>query len=211
MIRDYNVVFKLPCEKTFKFNILVCNDGYDPTTEVGNYPSKYMLDYFLLYVPQLQDYSGSEISNGTVVSVQQKINAYTRIPSADPSDAETDSEHKEEPLPSLKSLYWKNGYIVKTRGNGFGIVSNDVIFCNAGAIHKSNLDDSLISNPINCPGYANDIVEVWDNAAICHFNPYSAEDVHRHCRLVWTRPIVMTREEIERKLNLPKGSLVIKD
>ena len=207
MMREYNIVFKLPCEKTFTFDILVCNDGYDPTKEIGNYPSKYMLDYFLLYVPQLQDYSGSEISNGTVVSVQQKINAYTRTP----SDSETESEHKEEPTLSLKSLYWKNGYIVKTRGNGFGIISNDVIFCENGSIHKSKLDDSLISNPINCPGYANDIIEVWDNAAICHFNPYSAEDVHRHCRLVWTRPIVMTREEIERKLNLPKGSLIIKD
>ena len=212
MMREYNVVFKLPCEKTFTFDILVCNDGYDPTTEVGNYPSKYMLDYFLLYVPQLQDYSGSEISNGTVVSVQQKINAYTRIPSVNTdTESETESEHKEEPTLSLKSLYWKNGYIVKTRGNGFGIVSNDVIFCNAGTIHKSNLDDSLISNPINCPSNANDIIEVWDNSAICHFNPYSAEDVHRRCRLVWTRPIEMTRAEIERKLNLPKGSLVIKD
>ena len=160
-----------------------------------------MLDYFLLYVPSLQDYSGSEISNGTVVAVCQKINDNT----------ESESKHKEDATPSFKSLYWKNGYIVKTRGNGFGIVSNDVIFCENGSIHKSKLDDSLISNPINCPGYANDIVEVWDNAAICHFNPYSAEDVHRHCRLVWTRPIVMTRAEIERKLNLPKGSLVIKD
>ena len=103
MMREYNIVFKLPCEKTFTFDILVCNDGYDPTTEVGNYPSRYMLDYFLLYIPQLQDYSGSEISNGTVVSVQQKINAYTRIPSVD-DDTETESEHKEEPTPSLKSL-----------------------------------------------------------------------------------------------------------
>ena len=211
MMREYNVVFKLPCEKTFTFDILVCNDGYDPTTEVGNYPSKYMLDYFLLYVPQLQDYSGSEISNGTVVSVQQKINAYTRIPSPDPSDAETDSEHKEEPLPSLKSLYWKNGYIVKTRGNGFGIVSNDVIFCNAGTIHKSNLDDSLISNPINCPSNANDIIEVWDNTATRPFNPYSTAEVRRYCRLVWSRFVEMSIEEIERKLNLPKGTLVIKD
>ena len=101
MMREYNVVFKLPCEKTFTFDILVCNDGYDPMTEVGNYPSRYMMDYFLLYVPQLQDYSGSEISNGIVVSVQQKINAYTRMSSAEPSD----SEHKEEPTPSLKSLY----------------------------------------------------------------------------------------------------------
>ena len=205
-MREYNIVFKLPCEKTFTFDILVCNDGYGPTKETGNYPSRYMLDYFLLYVPQLQEYSGSEISNGTVVSVQQKINAYTRIQSVD-DDTETESEHKEEPLPSLKSLYWKNGYIVKTRGNGFGIISNDVIFCNAGSIHKTDLDDSLMGD--SC--HANDIIEVWDNAAICHFNPYSAEDVHRHCRLVWTRPIEMTRAEIERKLNLPKGSLVIKD
>ena len=201
MMREYNIVFKLPCEKTFTFDILVCNDGYDPTKEIGNYPSKYMLDYFLLYVPQLQDYSGSEISNGTVVSVCQKINDNT----------ESESKHKEDATPSFKSLYWKNGYIVKTRGNGFGIISNDVIFCENGSIHKSKLDDSLISNPINCPGYANDIIEVWDNAAICHFNPYNIEDVRKNCRLVWTRPIEMTREEIERKLNLPKGSLVIKD
>ena len=207
MMREYNVVFKLPCEKTFTFDILVCNDGYDPTTEVGNYPSKYMLDYFLLYVPQLQDYSGSEISNGTVVSVQQKINAYTRIPSADPSDAETDSEHKEEPLPSLKSLYWKNGYIVNTRDNGYGVISNDVVFCNAGSIHKSDLDNSLISDSY----HANDIIEVWDNTATRPFNPYSTAEVRRYCRLVWSRFVEMSREEIERKLNLPKGSLVIKD
>ena len=203
MMREYNIVFKLPCEKTFTFDILVCNDGYDPTTEVGNYPSRYMLDYFLLYVPQLQDYSGSEISNGTVVSVIQKINAYTRIP----SDSETESEHKEEPTLSLKSLYWKNGYIVKTRGNGFGIISNDVIFCNAGSIHKTDLDDSLMGD--SC--HANDIIEVWDNAAICHFNPYSTVEVRRYCRLVWSRFVEMSIEEIERKLNLPKGSLVIKD
>ena len=167
-----------------------------------------MLDYVLYYVSQLQDYSGSEISNGTVVSVNLKknlepkrktVNVYTK----------TESENKEEPTPSFKSLYWKNGYIVKTRGNGFGIISNDVIFCESGSIHKSSLDDSLISNPINYPGNANDIIEVWDNSAICHFNPYSADDVHRRCRLVWTRPIEMTREEIERKLNLPKGSLII--
>ena len=166
-----------------------------------------MLDYFLLYVPQLQDYSGSEISNGTVVSVQQKINAYTRTP----SDSETESEHKEEPTLSLKSLYWKNGYIVKTRGNGFGIISNDVIFCNAGTIHKSSLDESLISNPINCLGNANDIIEVWDNTATCPFNPYSTVEVRKNCRLVWSRFVEMSREEIEKKLNLPKGSLVIKD
>ena len=202
MIKDYDVIFKLPCEKIYTINILVSDDDdYDPTTEVGSHPSRHMLDYFLLYVPSLQDYSGSEISNGTVVAVCQKINDNT----------ESESKHKEEPTPSFKSLYWKNGYIVKTRGNGFGIISNDVIFCENGSIHKSKLDDSLISNPINCPGYANDIIEVWDNAAISHFNPYSAEDIHRHCRLVWTRPIEMTREEIERKLNLPKGSLVIKD
>ena len=201
MTREYDVVFKLPCEKTFKFNIFVCEDEYDPTKEIGRYPSHHLQDYFLLYVPSLKDYSGFEISNGIVMSVSLKKN----------DDTETESENKEEPTPSFKSLYWKNGYIVKTRGNGFGIISNDVIFCENGSIHKSKLDDSLISNPINCPGYANDIIEVWDNAAICHFNPYSAEDVHRHCRLVWTRPIVMTREEIERKLNLPKGSLVIID
>ena len=202
MIIDYDVIFKLPCEKIYTINILVSDDDdYDPTTEVGSHPSRHMLDYFLLYVPSLQDYSGSEISNGTVVAVCQKINDNT----------ESESEHKEKPTPSFKSLYWKNGYIVKTRGNGFGIISNDVIFCENGSIHKSKLDDSLISNPINCPGYANDIIEVWDNAAICHFNPYNIEDVRRCCRLVWTRPIVMTREEIERKLNLPKGSLVIKD
>ena len=207
MIKDYDVIFKLPCDKVFTFNILVGDDDYDPTTEVGKYPSRHLLDYFLLYVPQLQDYSGSEISNGTVVSVRQKYNVELERRNI----KNEESENKEEPTPSFKSLYWKNGYIVKTRGNGFGIISNDVIFCENGSIHKSKLDDSLISNPINCPGYANDIIEVWDNAAICHFNPYSAEDVHRHCRLVWTRPIEMSRAEIERKLNLPKGSLVIKD
>ena len=201
MTREYDVVFKLPCEKTFKFNIFVCEDEYDPTKEIGRYPSHHLQDYFLLYVPSLKDYSGFEISNGIVMSVSLKKN----------DDIETDSEHKEEPLPSLKSLYWKNGYIVKTRGNGFGIVSNDVIFCNAGTIHKSNLDDSLISNPINCPSNANDIIEVWDNTATRPFNPYSTAEVRRYCRLVWSRFVEMSIEEIERKLNLPKGTLVIKD
>ena len=207
MIRDYDVVFKLPCEKTFTFNILVSEDDYDPTTEVGNHPSQHMRDYYLFYVLQLQDYSGSEISNGTVVTVRQKFAVRLKHPSVN-DDAEHEFKNElEEAIPSLKSLYWKNGYIVNTRGNGYGIISNDVIFCNAGSIHKTDLDDSLMGD--SC--HANDIIEVWDNAAICHFNPYSAEDVHRYCRLVWTRTIEMSREEIERKLNLPKGSLVIKD
>ena len=204
MIKDYDIVFKLPCEKVFTFNILVGGDeDYDPTTEVGKHPSQHMLDYFLYYVSQLQDYSGSEISNGTVVSVCLKESRNIK---------EDDFKNEpEEAVPSFKSLYWKNGYIVKTRGNGFGIISNDVIFCESGSIHKSVLDDSLISKPINCPGNANDIIEVWDNAAIRQFNPFNAEEIRICCRLVWTRPIEMSREEIERKLNLPKGSLVIKD
>ena len=198
MIKDYDVIFKLPCEKIYTINILVSDDDdYDPTTEVGSHPSRHMLDYFLLYVPSLQDYSGSEISNGTVVAVCQKINDNT----------ESESEHKEKPTPSFKSLYWKNGYIVKTRGNGFGIISNDVIFCESGSIHKSILNDSLLDD--SC--HADDIIEVWDNAAIRQFNPFNAEEIRICCRLVWTRPIEMSREEIERKLNLPKGSLIIKD
>ena len=206
MIIDYDVVFKLPCEKTFTFNISVGADDYDPTTEVGNHPSRLMLDYFLLYVPQLQDYSGSEISKGTVVSVRRKENDVPKRKNIN-TVAENESEHKENAAPSFKSLYWKNGYIVKTRGNGFGIVSNDVIFCESGSIHKSILDDSLLDD--SC--HADDIIEVWDNAAISHFNPYSAEDVRKNCRLVWTRFVKMSRAEIERKLNIPKGSLVIKD
>lgn len=204
MTRDYDVVFKLPCEKTFKFNIFVCEDDYDPTTEVGNCPSRHLLDYFLLYIPQLQDYSGSEISNGTVVSVSPKKNLE---PKRKPINTYTKSENKEEPTPSLKSLYWKNGYIVKTRSNGYGIVSNDVIFCENGSIHKSILDDSLIDNSCR----SNDIIEVWGNTAIRAFNPFNAEEISRCCRLVWTRFVEMTLEEIEKKLNLPKGSLVIKD
>ena len=207
MIRDYDVIFKLPCEKIYTINILVSDDDdYDPTTEVGSHPSRHMLDYFLLYVPSLQDYSGSEISNGTVVAVRRKENDKSKRKNIN-TDTKNESKNDPEPTPSFKSLYWKNGYIVKTRRNGFGIVSNDVIFCESGSIHKSILDDSLLDD--SC--HANDIIEVWDNTAICHFNPYNAEDVHRNCRLVWTRPIVMTREEIERKLNLPKGSLVITD
>ena len=200
MIRDYDIVFKLPCEKVFTFNILVGGDeDYDPTTEVGNHPSQHMLDYFLYYVQQLQDYSGSEISNGTVVSVCLKESRNIK-----------EDEFKNEPeeaTPSLKSLFWKNGYIVKSRGNGYGIISNDVIFCENGSIHKSVLDNSLISDSY----HANDIIEVWDNAALCPFNPYSTVEVRKNCRLVWSRFVEMSREEIEKKLNLPKGSLVIKD
>ena len=208
MIRDYDVIFKLPCEKVFTFNILISgDDDYDPTTEVGNHPSQHMLDYFLYYVSQLQDYSGSEISNGTVVSVRQKIDVRTENPSVN-DDAENEFKNEpEEATPSLKSLYWKNGYIVKARGNGYGIISNDVIFYKEGSTHKSDLDDSLMDYFL----HSNDIIEVWDNAAICAFNPYNTDDVRRCCRLVWTRFVEMSREEIEKKLNIPKGLLVIKD
>ena len=206
MIVDYDVIFKLPCEKTFAFNISVSADDYDPTTEVGNHPSRLMLDYFLLYVPQLQGYSGSEISNGTVVSVRRKENDEPKRKNIN-TVAENESKNDPVPTPSFKSLYWKNGYIVKSRANGFGIISNDVIFYKGGSTHKSYLDDSLMDYFF----HSDDIIEVYDNAAIRHFNPYSAEDVRKNCRLVWTRPIVMTRAEIERKLNLPKGSLIITD
>ena len=201
MIRDYNVVFKLPCEKTFKFNILVGgDDDYDPTTEVGNYPSKHMLDYYLYYVQQLQDYSGSEIRNGTVVLVCLKESRNIK---------EEESENKEESTQSLKSLYWKNGYIIRTRGNGNGIICNNMAACGStgSIVRKSELDESLLDD--SC--HSNDIIEVWDNTATCFFNPYDIEDVRKNCHLVWSRFVVMTRKEIERKLNLPKGSLVVKD
>ena len=166
-----------------------------------------MLDYFLLYVPQLQEYSGSEISNGTVVSVRRKKNDEPKRKTIN-TVAENEFKNEiEEATPSLKSLYWKNGYIVKSRGNGYGIISNDVIFYKEGSTHKSDLDDSLLDD--SC--HSNDIIEVWDNTAIRAFNPYSIEEVRKNCRLVWTRFVEMSREEIEKKLNLPKGSLVIKD
>ena len=200
MIRNYDVIFKLPCEKIFTFNILINgDDDYDPTTEVGNHPSQHMRDYYLFYVLQLQDYSGSEISNGTVVSVCLKESRNIK-----------EDEFKNEPeesTPSLKSLYWKNGYIIRTRGNGNGIICNEMSFCNAGIVRKSELDDSLLDD--SC--HSNDIIEVWDNTAIRAFNPYSIEEVRKNCRLVWSRFVEMSREEIEKKLNLPKGSLVIKD
>ena len=208
MIRDYDIVFKLPCEKTFTFNILISgDDDYDPTTEVGNHPSQHMRDYYLYYVLQLQDYSGSEISNGTVVSVRQKIDVRSKNPSVN-DDAENEFKNEpEEATPSLKSLFWKNGYIVKSRGNGYGIISNDVIFYKEGSTHKSGLDDSLMDYFL----HSNDIMEVWNNTATRNFNPYNTDDVRICCRLVWTRFVEMSREEIEKKLNLPKGSLVIKD
>ena len=207
MIRDYDVIFKLPCEKVFTFNILISgDDDYDPTTEVGNHPSQHMLDYFLYYIQQLQNYSMYEISNGTVVSVRQKIDVSSKTPSGN-DDAENEFKNEpEEATPSLKSL-WKNGYIVKSRGNGYGIISNDVIFYKEGATHKSGLDDSLMDHFL----HSNDIMEVWDNTAIHQFNPFNADEIRQNCRLVWTRCVEMSREEIEKKLNLPKGSLVIKD
>ena len=208
MIRDYDIVFKLPCEKVFTFNILISgDDDYDPTTEVGNHPSQHMRDYYLYYVLQLQDYSGSEISNGTVVSVRQIFDVRSKNPSVN-DDAENEFKNEpEESTPSLKSLYWKNGYIVKSRGNGYGIISNDVIFYKDGSTHKSSLDDSLM----DYFSHSNDIIEVWNNTAIHQFNPFNAEEIRQNCRLVWTRFVEMSREEIEKKLNLPKGSLVIKD
>ena len=207
MIRDYDIVFKLPCEKVFTFNILVSEDDYDPTTEVGNHPSQHMLDYFLYYVSQLQNYSMYEISNGTVVSVRQIFDVRSKNPSI---NDDTEDEFKNEPekaTPSLKSLFWKNGYIVKSRGNGYGIISNDVIFYKEGSTHKSDLDDSLM----DCFFHSNDIIEVWNNTAIHQFNPFNAEEIRQNCRLVWTRFVEMSREEIEKKLNIPKGLLVIKD
>ena len=208
MIRDYDIVFKLPCEKVFTFNILISgDDDYDPTTEVGNHPSQHMRDYYLFYVLQLQDYSGSEISNGTVVSVRQRYNAELDRRNIN-NDAENEFKNEpEEATPSLKSLFWKNGYIVKSRGNGYGIISNDVIFYKEGSTHKSDLDDSLMDHFL----HSNDIMEVWNNTATRDFNPYKSEYVRQNCRLVWTRFVEMSREEIEKKLNIPKGLLVIKD
>ena len=200
MVRDYKIVFKLPCEKVLSFDIRIFEDDYDPTTEVGHYPSRHLLDYYLLYIPELQDYCGSEISNGIVVSVCEKNH----------SDIKTIVfNDKIETKPSLKSLYWKNGYISKTRGNGYGIISNDVVFCEAGSLHKFDLDESLFMK--NNPGKENDIIEVWRNSSTRAFNPYNAAEVHKCCQLVWSRPIKMSRAEIEKKLNMPKGSLIVTD
>lgn len=200
MIKDYKIIFRLPCEKVLSFDIRVFDDDYNPTTEVGNYPSRHLVDYYLLYVPELQDYSGSEINKGIVVSVCEKNNG---------SIKSTFTNDKRETKPSLKSLYWKNGYIFKTRENGYGIISNDVVFCEAGSLHKFDLDESLLMK--NNPGKANDIIEVWRNSSTRAFNPYNAEEVHKCCQLVWSRPVKMSREEIEQKLNLSKGSLVVTD
>lgn len=210
MTRDYRITFKFPCGKVFSFNISVCEDDYDPTAEVGNYPSHHLVDYYLLYVPELQDYSGSEISNGIVMSVYPKNNGEVKIPSIN-DITKTEPKHETETAPSFKSLYWKNGNIVKTRANGYGVISNDVIFCEHGSLHKSDLNESLMGNPLCCLGKANDIIEVWHNSSIRAFNPYNAEEVYKCCKRIWTRPIEMTREDIEKKLNLTKGSLVIKD
>ena len=159
------------------------------------------LIYMVKYIPQLQDYSGSEISNGIVVSVRDKKNG--NIKSAV-------INNKTETKPSLKSLYWKNGYIFKTREHGYGVISNDVLFCEAGSFHKFDLDESLLMRN-NLPGRANDIIEVWNNSSTRGFNPYNAEEVHKCCQLVWSLPIKMSRAEIEKKLNMPKGSLIVTD
>ena len=200
MIRDYKIIFKLPCEKVLSFDIRIFDDDYDPNVEVGYYPSRHLVDDYLLYVPELQDYSGSEISNGIVVSVCEKNNGNIKS---------KDANNKTETKPSLKSLYWKNGYIFKTRENGYGIISNDVVFCEAGSLHKFDLDESLMSKyPLV---KANDIIEVWRNSSTRVFNPYNAAEVHKCCQLVWSRPVKMSREEIEQKLNMSKGSLIVTD
>ena len=207
----YKIVFKLPCGRAFSFDISVYNDDdYDPTTEVGRHPSWNLLNYYLLYVPQLQEFSGSEISDGIVMSVYQKNNDDIKRTFVNDKN-EIEAEHKTETTPSLKSLYWKNGNIFKTRGNGYGIISNDVVFCESGSFHKSKLDDSLMVDSLNSVGYSDDIMEVWCNSSTRGFNPYREEEVYTWCNLVWTRPIKMTREEIEKQLNLRKGSLVITD
>lgn len=199
MTKDYKIIFRLPCEKELSFDIRVFGD-YDPYTEEGYYPSRHLVDYYLLYVPELQDYSGSEIRNGIVVSVCEKNNGGIKSTVAD---------DKTETTPSLKSLYWKNGNIFKTRKNGYGIISNDVVFCEAGALHKFDLDESLLMK--NNPGKANDIIEVWRNSSTRAFNPYNTAEIQKCCELVWSRPIKMSREEIEQKLNMAKGSLIVTD
>ena len=98
MVKDYSIVFKLPCEKVISFNLPIFDVDYDPTTEVGHYPSRYFVDNYLLYVPELQEYCGSEISNGIVVSVCEKIHGDIKS---------TVINNKTETKPSLKSLYWK--------------------------------------------------------------------------------------------------------
>lgn len=201
MLRDYNIIFKLPCEKVISFILRIFDDDYNPTVEVGHYPSRHLVDCYLLYVPELQDYSGSEISNGIVVSVCEKKNGDIKS---------TVINNKTETKLSLKSLYWKNGYIFKTREHGYGVISNDVLFCEAGSLHKFDLDESLFMRN-NLPGRANDIIEVWNNSSTRGFNPYNTEEVHKCCQLVWPRPIKMSREEIEKKLNIPKGSLIVTD
>lgn len=200
MIRDYKIIFKLPSEKVISFDIRVFDDDYDPIVEVGYYPSRHLVDYYLLYVPELQDYSGSEICNGIVVSVCEKNNGNIKS---------TVTNDKTETKPSLKSLYWKNGYIFKTRENGYGVISNDVVFCEADSLHKNDLDESLMSKyPLV---KANDIIEVWRNSSTRAFNPYNSSEIHKCCELVWSRPIKMSREEIEKKLNMAKGSLIVTD
>ena len=200
MIRDYKIIFKLPSEKVISFDIRVFDDDYEPIVEVGYYPSRHLVDYYLLYVPELQDYSGSEICNGIVVSVCEKNNSGIKS---------TVTNNKTETKPSLKSLYWKNGNIFKTRENGYGVISNDVVFCEAGSLHKNDLDESLMSKyPLV---KANDIIEVWRNSSTRAFNPYNAAEIHKCCELVWSRPIKMSREEIEKKLNMAKGSLIVTD
>ena len=207
----YKIVFKLPCGRAFSFDISVYNDDdYDPTTEVGRHPSWNLLNYYLLYVPDLQEFSGSEISDGIVMSVYQKNDVEVKTPSIN-DKTENEPKHETETAPSFKSLYWKNGYIVKSRGNGYGIISNDVVFFESGSFHKSRLDESLMVDSLNSIGYSDDIMEVWCNSSTRGFNPYREEEVHKCCNLVWTRPIKMTREEIEKQLNLRKGSLVITD
>ena len=210
MTREYKLTFKLPCGKGFSFNISVCEDDYDPTTEVGNYPSRHLVDYYLLYVPQLQDYSGNEISNGIVMSVYQKNDGDKKGPAIN-DKTENEPKHETETASSFKSLYWKNGNIVKTRANGYGIISNDVIFCECTSFYKSDLDESLLSVTQTINMLGNEIIEVWHNSSTIPFNPYNSEEVYKCCKRIWVRPIEMTREEIEQKLNLQKGSLVIKD
>lgn len=200
MLRDYKIVFKLPCEKVISFILRIFGDDYNPTVEVGHYPSRYFVDNYLLYVPELQEYCGSEISNGIVVSVRDKKNGNIKS---------IVTNEKRETKPSLKSLYWKNGYIFKTREHGYGVISNDVLFCEGEALHKFDFDESLLMR--NLPGRANDIIEVWRNSSPRGFNPYNAEEVHKCCQRVWSRYIKLTRAEIEQKFNIPKGSLIVTD
>lgn len=98
----------------------------------------------------------------------------------------------------------KSGMVVVTRNMGDFIVVNDLLINNSGFIYLNSYNDSFEINNRKC-----DIIEIYDKSSAWGkgFN----YDYPKN-RLLWKRveKVKMSIQEIEEKLGLVKGTLIIK-